>query len=172
MKQHGLENRDGELRLSVVPNDIGSGVFTFIQALSRINDLTYLRREIARATFMEDFRELMQQHIPKDRLSFDYHHPQFDRSKIYPVDAHINNREVPLFVFAIGNNERCRDVTINLHTYRKWDIPFQSVAIFQDQQSISRDVLARFSDVADKQFSSLDSGRTEIVAYFSRLLSH
>jgi Domain of unknown function DUF1828 len=170
LKQFGVENKDGELKLSIRYEDIGSAIFTFVQALTRITDITYLARETARATFMEDFKELMRETVPAERLQFDYTDPKYDRGKIYSIDVRINHREEPLFVFGIPNNDRCRDVTISLHTYKRWNIPFQSVAIFQDQTEISRDVLARFSDVADKQFSSLDSSRVEIVSYFSRAL--
>jgi hypothetical protein len=141
-----------------------------LQALTRVTDITYLSKEQARATFIEDFRELMRATVPENRLTFDYHHPQFDQKRIYTVDALVNHRDVPLYVFAIGNNDRCRDVTINLHTYKTWKIRFQSVAIFEDQQSISRDVLARFSDIADKQFSSLISSEPQIKNYLTEQL--
>lgn len=169
--QYGVENRDGELRIETGYSEISSAVFTFLQTLTRITDITYLSRENVRATFIEDFREFMRRTVPGDRLNFDYHHPRFDRQKIYPVDAVVNHRSVPLYVFAISNNDRCRDVTINLHTYKAWKIPFQSIAIFEDQKSISRDVLARFSDVADKQFSSLVSSEPQIELYLKDKLA-
>jgi len=168
--QYGIENRDGELRLEIPYSELSSAIFTFLQALTRITDITYLSREQARATFLEDFREFMRRTVPEDRLVFDYNHPQFDRQRIYTVDALVNHRDMPLYVFAVGSNDRCRDVTINLHTYKSWKIRFQSVAIFEDQKSIARDVLARFSDVADKQFSSLISSEAQIRLYLREQL--
>jgi hypothetical protein len=168
--QFGIDNKDGELRLRVDYSDVGNATLSFLQALTRISDVTYLNREQVRATFLEDFRDFMKETVPEDRLTFDYNDKQYDKQKIYTVDAHINSRMVPLFVFAIGNNDRCRDVTINLHQYNSWQIQYQSIAIFQDQQDISRDVLARFSDVADKQFSSLTSSKVRIADYFRKIL--
>jgi hypothetical protein len=170
LSQYGVENREGELRLATRYEDLSGAIFTFLQALTRITDITYLNREHVRATFMEDFREFMRAHVPEERLTFDYYHPQFDRQRIYPIDALINHRDVPLYVFAIGSNDRCRDVTIHLHTYKSWEIKFQSVAIFEDQKSISRDVLARFSDIADKQFASLISSEPQIKRYLAEAL--
>jgi Domain of unknown function DUF1828 len=169
--QFGLQNREGELRLITKYSDLASAIFTFLQALTRVTDITYLSREQAKATFLDDFREFMQTHVPAERLTFDYNHPQFDRQRIYTVDALVNHSSEPLYVFAVGGNDRCRDVTINLHQYRSWKIPFQSMAVFQDQKEIQRDVLARFSDIADKQFSSLTSSETQISEYLTRHLS-
>lgn len=170
LRQFGVDNRDGELSLQFEFSNLATSLFTYLQALTRITDITFLAKEQARATFLEDFREFMRQTVPPEHLTFDYNHPRFDRQKIYTVDALVNERAEPLYVFAIGSNDRCRDVTINLHTYKNWGIPFQSVAIFQDQKEISRDVLARFSDVADKQFSSLTSSEAQIATYLKKLL--
>jgi hypothetical protein len=71
---------------------------------------------------------------------------------------------------AIPNDDRCRDVTITLHQFERWGLSFQSAAIFEDQQAISRPVLARFSDVAGKQFSSLASNRERIKKFFIEAL--
>jgi len=171
LKQFDIENREGELRLETSFNELSSAIFSFLQALTRITDVTYLSKEQVRATFMDDFREFMREQIPADRLTFDYNHPKYDRQKLYTVDALVNHRDVPLYVFAIGSDDRCRDVTINLHTYQSWKIPFQSVAIFEDQQNIGRSVLARFSDVADKQFSSLVSSEAQIADYLKKQLA-
>ena len=44
------------------------------------------------------------------------------------------------------------------------------MAVFEDQESINRKVLARFSDVCDKQFSSLGTNRNRIERYLQEIL--
>jgi hypothetical protein len=87
------------------------------------------------------------------------------------VDCRINRLLRPVFVFAIPNDDKCRDATITLLQFERWTVPHQSVAIFEEQEEINRKVLARFSDVCEKQFSSLGANRDRIVRYVKEAAS-
>ncbi len=51
-----VEDRDGELVLDVPDSRYGDALYSFVQALLRISDVSYLSRERVGSTFMEDFR--------------------------------------------------------------------------------------------------------------------
>jgi hypothetical protein len=166
-----VTSEDGALVIAVRNEAYGDALFSFVQSLLKISDVTYLSRERIRSTFLEDFRTFMQEAVPADRRQFDYHDTVRDPEGNYSVDCRVNGMARPLFVFAIPNDDRCRDVTITLHQFERWGVAFQSAAIFEDQQEISRPVLARFSDVAGKQFSSLASNRDRINAFLAEALA-
>jgi hypothetical protein len=114
---------------------------------------------------MDDVRALLSEVAPEERRLFDWSDPLRDPKGIYTVDCRINGMPEPLFVHALANDLRTRDATIALLQFERWDIPFRSLAIFEDQESINRKVLARFSDVCDKQFSSLTLNRERITRF-------
>jgi len=170
LNNFGITESDGSLEISFKPEVAGNALYTYLQALTKITYLSYLNREIVKSTFIEDFKQTMQSELPDGRYKFDFHFEEHDQQKSYPVDCFVNNMEVPLLIFAIQNDDKCRDVTISLHQFEKWGIPFRSLAIFENQTDINRKVLARFSDVSDKQFSSLVSNRERIHNYLETVV--
>jgi hypothetical protein len=159
-----VEDREGELRLLIPADRYGDGLFSFVQALLKISDVSYLSRERVKSTFLEDFRSLMEATVPADRRSFDWHDPRHDAAGNYRVDCRVNGMPKPLMVFALPSDDRVRDATISLHTFERWGIPHRSLAIFEDQEEVNRKVLARFSDMCEKQFSSL-ANKDRIATY-------
>ena len=166
-----VEDRDGELVLGVPGEQYGDALYSFVQALLKIIDVSYLSREQVRSTFMEDFRSLLTRSMPDERRVFDWHEPVRDPQGIYEVDCRINGMGRPLFVHALTNDGKTRDATISLLQFEKWDMSFRSLAIFEDQESINRKVLARFSDVCEKQYSNLAGNRDRIERYLDEIMA-
>ena len=162
-----VEDRDGELRLPISEERYGDALFSFVQALLKITDVNYLSRERVRSTFLEDFRDLMTSSIPEARRAFNWHDPDNDPEGKYLVDCKLNGMPKPVYIFALPNDDKARDATIALLNFERWTHDFHSVAIFEDQEEINRKVLSRFSDICEKQFSSLGANRDRIAKYLS-----
>ena len=167
----GLEDREGELLLPVPGERFGDALFSFIQAVLKIADVSYLSRQRVRSTFQEDFRSFVAKVIPEDRLTFDWRHRRHDPQGIYTADCRVEHAERPLIVFGLSGDGKTRDATISLLQYEKWGLPFRSLAVFEDQQTIGRNVLARFTDVADRQYSSLGGNHERIRRYFETVMA-
>ena len=165
-----VEDRNGELILEVQDGDYGYALYSFVQTLLKIIDVSYLSRPRVQSTFMEDFRSLLNENVPASRISFNWYHPVHDPAGMYAVDCRINGMPEPLLVHALGNDDRVQYATIVLQQFREWEIPFRSLAIFKNQQGTNRKYLARFSAVCKKQFPSLDECREDIEAYLHKTI--
>jgi hypothetical protein len=119
---------------------------------------------------MEDFRSFLERQVPEDRRVFDYSDPKHDPDRKYVVDCRINRTHRPLFVFAVPHDDKCRDATITCLQYEKFGVPFIATAVFENQEEINRRVLARFSDVCEKQFPSLQSAKERFETYWKGII--
>jgi hypothetical protein len=166
-----VEDRDGELMARVAEDRFGDALYSFVQALLKVTDVTFLTRERIRSTFMEDFQTLVEENVSEPRRVFNWHDPVHDPQASYTADCRINRMPRPLMVFALPNDERIRDATIALLQFEKWGLSHQSLGIFEDQEEVNRKVLARFTDVCEKQFSSLTGNRDRIVRFLRELMA-
>ncbi len=166
-----VEDRDGEFVIPVSGERFGDALFSFVQALLKVTDVSYLSRERGKSTFMEDFKVFMKSNVPEDRLTFDWTDSERDPKGHYPVDCRINGMPRPLLVYALPSDSKVKDATISLLVFERWRLEFQSLGIFEEQEQVGRQVLARFTDVCGKAFSSLSGDNEErIKTYLQRLL--
>ncbi|MCH8165502.1 MAG: DUF1828 domain-containing protein [Planctomycetes bacterium] len=171
LDQFSVQDREGELMVRIPNDQYGDALYSFIQAIGKISDVSFLSRERVRSTFLEDFRALLETAVPEIRREFDWHDPVHDPEGKYVVDCRVNRLAGPLHIFALPNDDRVRDATIALLQLERWtEGSIRSIGIFEDQEETNRKVLARFSDVCEKQYSSLVSNRERVQLYLSQAL--
>ncbi len=164
LQKHNIQEREGRIFANVKRlAHAGNVLYSFVQCLINITDVSYLSQKRVLSTFMEDFKAFISKTIDDPaRFEFKYIDQTRDPDGKYPVDCRVNGIPRPLFLYAINNNNKCRDTTISILQFQSWEQPFLSCGIFEDQVQINRKVLARFTDVCDRQFSSLATNKERI----------
>jgi len=64
----GVEEKEGVLFASLNEENMGNVFYNYVQALTKITDVSYLSRERVKSTFMEDFKAFISQKVSLNRI--------------------------------------------------------------------------------------------------------
>ena len=160
---HYIENIDGELKSKVDISNVGDSVFTFMQGLNKISNLSFTKKDHIKSLFMEDFFEFLKGFLA-DRAIFNYADPEKDDKKRYKIDCYIPARK-PVFILGVNTDDKCRDATIALLKFENWGVRNDSIVVFEDMQTLSSKAVAKLSDVSGKVYSDLGSAKERMPEY-------
>lgn len=165
-----VQNREGELIIPVAESRFGDALFNFVQALSKVNDLSFLSREVVRSTFLEDLMNFLKEHVDNTRLAFNWKDQERDPNGNYMVDCRINGMPRPLLVYGVPSDTKANLAALSLLKFDNWGVPFQSLGVFEDQENLDPKPVARFTDAIEKSFSSLQGNKDAILKYIGKAM--
>ncbi len=122
-----IEEGNGEIFIETTIDRLGFNIFRLGQALTKINDLTFLNRARAESTFYEDLREQLYKIIGEDKVKKDYYYEEIENARDYPIDYRIEGKHAPLFLFGIPNRDKARLTTIILERLLRANANFDSL---------------------------------------------
>jgi hypothetical protein len=155
----GLQESEGELFIDSAGDEIGGAMFRFGQALTRIHDLTFLSRTRVASTFYDDLAQKIARFVPGEKITRNYSIPDKPQADNYRIDFKIDAKDpsVPMFLFGIPNGEKAKLTALIIEHWLRENIVFDSLLVFAEQTKISRQDVARLSNVGGEMVSSLDA---------------
>ena len=170
LTEFSVTNRGGDLTARSTVSEIGNRFFDFIQALSRIADVLILSRERVRSTFWEDLAKLVKSSASPGSITQDWYDRNRDPNHNYVVPFRLEAPLRPVLVYGLDSDVTVRDATICLLKFETWGLKSQSVGVYENQEALGRKIVARFSDVVGKQFSTIESNKDKIRTYLHELV--
>jgi len=173
LSMYSVKNRNGELVLEIPNGEYGDALFSYVEALIKISDITYLSKEQVESTFIEDFQRLISKSIPEDKITFDWYDAKTDPHKTYVVDCKIETEKRKILLFALNTDKKILRATIILQHFKLLKMKFESIGIFESQEEVAdRKAIALFSDAVDKQFSAIEGKENDIEEYLANLIEN
>jgi len=168
MSNYNIEENNGSLQIKTSKNELFSSVMQLINVIIKVSDIGFLKRELVRSLFYEYFGSF----VEKKLESFDpivEFYPEFDKEKQYPTPyAFRSKRNEYLCVYPIASDDKTNETTITVQHYELHDFKPDTLAVFENQESIGRKPLARLSNIIGKQFSTLEGNEERISEHITR----
>ena len=158
LSSSGVTLDSGRLSVEGSFDELGLMVVRLGQAITRVYDLTFLSKTRAESTFYDDLKAAIIHLMPVDRIETPYLVPALGAdAENYPVDYYLHGGRLPVYLFGVPNRDKARLSTIVLHALIRSKHEFESVVVFENQQSIPRPDLARLTNVAGDMVASLSA---------------
>lgn len=155
---------DGELLIHTTASDVQDAIYQYAQLVSKVSNIDILSRETVKSMFYEYFNDFVMTQLKA------YH----VQKKVFPT----NDRELvvdyaipgdkPIYLFGVNSDAKASRVVISCLTFQKHTLPFRSVVVHEDLNGLNGFNRRQITNVADKQFYTLDDFRNGGIAYLER----
>lgn len=166
LDENGVAEENGELFLEAVPESLYTALLQFSQAVSKVCNMRYFKREVLVSLFEEMLAEFIQAELTRFKPA-ETILPIPDRDDL-EVDWELCPNRVPFYLFAIKDDSRARLATISCLEFQRHNLKFKSIAVHEDIDKLSRKDRNRLTNACDKQFTSLDKFKRNAVSYIER----
>ena len=164
--ENGVAEENGELFVEATPSSLYPSLLQFSQAISKVCNMRYFKREVLASLFEEMLAGFIQEQLPRFKPS----------EKILPiperddleVDWEFRPNGIPLYLFAVKDANRARLATISCLEFQRKNLKFKSIAVHEDMDKLGCKDRNRLTNACDKQFTSLDEFKQNAVPYLER----
>lgn len=158
---------DGEIIIDTDIDNVFNSILQYSQLIAKVSNIDILRNEVIKSLFYENLNDFMFDAFKKYNIVEKYT-PTKDKELV--VDYQLPS-EKPLYIFGVNKDTKASKVVISCLTFQKQHIPFRSLIIHENFNSLTAFNRNQITNAADKQFASLDDFRAEGIEYVERELA-
>jgi hypothetical protein len=125
--------------------------------VSQICNLDILSHEIISDLFYDDLERVIMDNFNKYKFEKNYENPKY---KELPIDYAFLDFDKPVYLFGAKDTNKANKITICCLYMMKLEIPFRSIAVFNEIDNVDRFARNNLLNTATKAFSDV-SGFTE-----------
>ena len=166
LAENGVNEENGEFFIDASAESLYMTILQFFQAVSKICNMRYFKREVLASLFEELLAEFIQAELqrfnPRQTVF-----PIPDRDDL-EVDWEFLPNGVPLYLFALKDANRARLATISCLEFQRNNLKFKSIAVHEDIDKLGRKDRNRLTNACDKQFTSLDEFKQNAISFLER----
>jgi len=143
LKNYGLEENEFKMtkKIDLNSNYYQEDILDFITAIIKLQDLTFLKKEIV----VKEFLELVKKYI-KDNYDVKYSYysegiKEFDSESLYPVDIALSNDNKKFVnIYAISSHSKLTESTLSMMYYRYEanEGDFYNISIFDELSKFAK----------------------------------
>jgi hypothetical protein len=164
--ENGVSEANGELFIEATSDTLYTALLQFSQAVSKVCNMRYFRREVLASLFEEMLAEFVQTQMarfhPRQTIL-----PIPDRDDL-EVDWEFRPNGIPHYLFAVKDAHRARLATISCLEFQRHHLKFKSIAVHEDMDKLPRKDRNRLTNACDKQFTSLSEFKENSLLYLER----
>ncbi len=165
---NGVQNDNGTFYLDTPINELRENVLRFAGCVQKICNMRYWNRDTIRSTFYEDLKLYitaeLEQFFPAPDIS-----PLEDYSVI-SVDWTLTIRNRSMYVYGVIGNDKAKNVAISLLEFHKRRLPFISMIVHEDLESLGSKEIVYLTKNADLQYPTLEDFKEKGIQDIERLV--
>ena len=153
-----------EVLMSVNESNLAMTIYNFSQLIAKVSNIDILQRESVKSLFFEYLSDFVDTDLKEYEVAKNYL-PSSDKSLV--VD-YVIKAQRPIYMFGVNGDPKASKTIISCLSFQREKIPFRSLIVHENIESLSTFNRRQIINAADKQFDSLESFRAEGKAYLER----
>ena len=157
---------NGNIYIDSNLSNLHQNLLQYYQLLSKVSSMSILKKEVVRSLFYENLNYFVENELSQ-------YNPELGFSPLpdYKVDCRFNiSAKRPIYLFGVRDSIKAKEIMLHCMVFKDKKIPFESLVIYEDMNSsnISAKDLRRLTNIADKQYASLEDFKSESADYFQQ----